>query len=154
VRALVRTSRKEEVMTRPILALTLALALTVVACRRGSDRPAGALAPATGLPPAFTPVEWAPSGGAAPGGANPAGAAPQERCATRLRDDRDGTQLQLMRSHSTAATAQRGDTTVTSYGATGDYAVTPADRYGGRAGQWLRVECGSWRGLGFAPGSA
>lgn len=126
-------------------ALTLALAFGAAACRRGSDRPASGMAPATGLPASFTPVEWAPPPAAAPGTAQP------ERCALVLRDERDGTRLQLMRSASTAGRSQRGDTTVTTYGATGDYAIAPTGRYGAKPGQWLRVECGTWRGLGLVP---
>ena len=135
-------------VSRP-LALAIALCTIVTSCHR-KERPTGALAPASGLPAAFTPVEWGPNsvgGESRPSGG--ASGAPVERCAMVLRDARDDTRLQLMRSHATTGSSQRGDTTVTLYGATGDYAVSPAGRYGVGARQWLRVECGSWRGLGI-----
>ena len=129
--------------------LAIALALTALAgCHRAERRP-GALAPATGLPVAFTVVEWpAAAAGTAPGttGTTPG---TRERCAAVLRDPRDDTRLLLMRSQSTTGSSQRGDTMVTTYTATGDYAVSPAGRYGVAPTQWLRVECGSWRGLGI-----
>jgi hypothetical protein len=130
-------------------ALALVLCTAFAACGRSERRPPGALAPATGLPAAFTPVEWTTTTSNPPSTGTTAGDASRERCALMLRDDRDGTRLQLMRSQSTTGTSQHGDTTVTRYGATGDYAVSPSGKYGVAPTQWLRVECGTWRGLGI-----
>lgn len=88
------------------------------------------------LPAAFVPVDWGAAG------------ASREGCATRLRDERDGTTLLLRRSENRRETSQQGDAVVTNYRATGDYEVLTPGRYGFSAEQWLRVNCGTWRAVG------
>ena len=107
------------------------------ACGRGRR------GPASDLPASFAPVEWG-SGTTTPGAAG----APFEGCASRLRDDRDGTILLLRRSENRREVTQQGNTTVTHYRAIGDYEVLTPGRYAVSPSQWLRVECGTWRPVG------
>ena len=93
------------------------------------------------LPRRFTPVEWVAQGAIAPS----AGDVPRELCAQRLRDSRDGTELLLRRSESRMDRTVEDETTTMRYRAVGDYEVLTPGRYGLSAGQWLRVECGTWR---------
>ena len=98
------------------------------------------------FPPAFSPVEWAAE--------RPASASnipSREGCATRLRDPRDGTTLLLRRSENRQESSNEGGATVTHYRATGDYEVLTAGRYGLVAGEWLRVDCTTWRAVGPVP---
>ena len=126
-------------------AVTSLALLGVAACSRGgSGRSAGP----PGLPTSFTPIAWAPSA-QSPTGAAPSGAAGE--CAIRLRDERTGAVLTLMRSELRTETSTRGDTVMTVYRSHGDYSVEPAGTYGVREGQRLRVECGTWKGIGVVP---
>lgn len=119
--------------------LLMAAACIAVVVTEGCGRSRRAARGASDLPTAFAPIEWA----------SPAGAAqPQEGCATRLRDERDGTTLLLRRSENRRDTAREGGATVTRYLATGDYEVLTPGRYGLSAEQWLRVDCTTWRPVG------
>ncbi|MGH7617505.1 MAG: M56 family metallopeptidase [Gemmatimonadaceae bacterium] len=101
----------------------------------GESRPK-VIAAASGLPAAFTTVEYGPAELERP----LAG-----RCAERLRDDRDDARLQVMMSTtSTSTVVQRADTAWTRIESVGYYAVRPAGRYGVSAGQTLRVGCGGY----------
>jgi hypothetical protein len=82
--------------------------------------------PAARVPEQFVPTE-APRPGAA-------------SCLVHLKDPRDETRLDLIRS---TETGQDGGLTHL-----GDYTVTPAGRYGVGAGELLRVDCGTGRALG------
>jgi hypothetical protein len=100
-------------------------ALLVAGC--GTSRPwALTPRPAEGLPEQFVPV-----------GA-PAGAA---RCMVHLKDPRDDTRLDLIRS--AAVTDGAG-----SPSQLGDYAVLSAGRYGVGPNELLRVDCDSGRAIG------
>lgn len=110
----------------------------------GCARSRAATRGARDLPTAFVPIDWGSEGAASAGAAS----GPREGCATRLRDERDGTTLLLRRSENRRETSQQGDALVTHYRATGDYEVLTPGRYGLSAAQWLRVNCGTWRAVG------
>jgi hypothetical protein len=66
------------------------------------------------------------------------------RCALRMRDARNGTEIQLRRSESaTGAITQHGDTAWTRIGSVGLYRVRTPGMYGVEEGQLLRVGCGA-----------
>ncbi len=134
-------------MRRTIQSITAAVCLGAFitsGCARSRSRPAGGL---TDLPGAFVPIEWAPERAASPGTAGPT----REGCATRLRDERDGTTLLLRRSENRQESVQEGGATVSRYLATGDYEVLTPGRYGLTSTQWLRVDCTTWRPTGPVP---
>ncbi len=116
-------------MTRSMTFRRSAALLFVAACGRSGPWQL-VPRPVTGLPEQF--VANAPSPAGAEAGA----------CRTPLRDARDGTLLTLVRS-----TRGRGEMDV----AWGDYAVSPAGRYGVQVGELLRVECGSGQPVGKVP---
>lgn len=67
------------------------------------------------------------------------------RCAQRLRDDRDGTNLLLrMSTISTISVIQRADTSWTNNASVGYFGVDPVGRYGVAVGHTLRVGCGTF----------
>jgi hypothetical protein len=125
-----------------LAAAACAGALLASGCAR-SRAPHGA----TDLPAAFVPIEWAPEPTPSPTPSS------REGCATRLRDERDGTILLLRRSENRRETTQQGGATVTHYRAVGDYEVLTPGRYGLSAAQWLRVDCTTWRPVGPVPRS-
>ncbi|MEP6496297.1 MAG: M56 family metallopeptidase [bacterium] len=92
---------------------------------------------ATDLPAVFTLVEYSVTG---PGSLPTPG-----RCASRLRDGRDGTTLLLrMSSTATVSVVQRGDTSWTRITSLGFFSADPVGRYGVNADQFLRVGCGAF----------
>jgi hypothetical protein len=105
--------------------LVLAVGLTL-GC--GVSRPwALTPRPASAVPERFVPVE-----------ARPAGAA---GCPVHLKDPRDDTRLELIRS--TEVTGQdRGPSHL------GDYAVTPAGHYGVKPAELLRLDCETGGAIG------
>jgi hypothetical protein len=126
-------------ITNLLIATTCAGAVLVSGCARSR-----AARGTRDLPASFVPIEWAPGPARSPDAA----AAPQEGCAIRLRDERDGTTLLLRRSENRRQSAQERGATVTRYLATGDYEVLTPGRYGLSAAQWLRVDCTTWRPIG------
>ena len=124
-----------------LLAIAASAAFLVSAC--GRLRPGRN---ARDLPAAFAPIEWG-----AGQAQLPAGASSREGCATRLRDERDGTTLLLRRSENRQETSRERDAVVTHYRATGDYEVLTPGRYRVSAEQWLRVDCTTWRPVGPVP---
>jgi hypothetical protein len=92
------------------------------------------IAGARDLPPMFSVAEMGTT--PRPGSAT--------NCPRRLRDDRDGTVLQVSISMSgVAGVTQRGDTVWTHVRALGYYMVRPEGTYGVGREQLLRVGCGS-----------
>lgn len=60
-------------------------------------------------------------------------------CTSPLRDARDSTELMMLRS------SNQGGSPI------GDYAVSPAGRYGIGEKEALRVDCRTWRPVGVVP---
>lgn len=109
--------------TRPAAGL-LAAAVLAACAHAGGNFPVDVrVRPATDAPAAF--VVAGASADAAPGDGT---------CRSPLRDPRTGAEYRFVR-------AQPG---------VGDYAV-PEGTYGARAGELLRIDCRSWRALGFVP---
>lgn len=109
-----------------------AIAISACATGRGAFPPESAVRPARELPDRFV-VEGAAGDSARPTTA-PAPAGPAA-CRSPLVDPRDGTRLRLVRSQE---------------GTRGDYEV-PESRYGVGAGDLLRVDCTTNRGIGIVP---
>jgi len=77
-------------------------------------------------------------------GSSDNGLPPAGSCPTFLRDPRTGTRLQIkMRTTSTGAIAQRGDTAWTRLAQIGLYRVEQPGAYGVQSGELLRVSCGA-----------
>jgi hypothetical protein len=102
------------------------------------------------FPAAFVPIEWAAERPPSTSTNVPS----REGCAIRLRDERDGTTLLLRRSENRQESSREGGATVTVYRAIGDYEVLTPGRYGLTAGEWLRVDCTTWRPVGPVPRSS
>ena len=116
------------------LAFAGALLLTLPGCvgTSSSIYPADAPArPATNAPARFM-VGTIPAGGA------PTEPVTGSACRNPMVDPRDGTQLRLVQSQPGAN------------GHVGDYAV-PDERYGSRAGELLRIHCGTGHPIGWVP---
>lgn len=101
------------------------LALFLAACGVSPNWTEFTPRPAAGLPERFE----APN----------AGPGVPTACTSPLLDARDGTELVMLRS------SNQGGSPI------GDYAVSPAGRYGIGENEALRVDCRSWRPLGMVP---
>jgi len=127
---------------RPLAAVAGLAVVATLGCqgeRPPSDHDARlAWAAASGLPADLRP-DWGPAG--------PRGIA----CAAHMRDARDSSvRLALATEQVYSDSTRRGDTTVVQRWTEGEYVVSPAGRYGGRA--TLRVDCS--RGASIAPPGA
>jgi hypothetical protein len=127
-----------EAPARPVPDRSTASQVRVIAKYVGDSiaegEPPVVVAAARDLPPVFSVAEMGAT--SRPGSVT--------ECPRRLRDDRDGTMLQVSVSRSSVASmTQHGDTVWTHMRALGYYMVRPEGRYGVGREQLLRVGCGS-----------